>query len=72
MTIEVLVKTKQKSSKVEKIDESHYKIFVKSSPIQNKANEEVIKLLSEYFDISKANVRIKLGKTSSKKVVVLE
>lgn len=69
MIIEIIVKTKQKTSKVEKIDDTHYKVSVKSSPIENKANVEVIKILSEYIGISKNRIRIKLGKTSSKKIV---
>lgn len=71
MIIEIVVKTKQKISKVEKIDNIHYKVFVKSSPIENKANREVIKLLSKYFDIPKSNITIKLGSKNSKKVVEL-
>lgn len=71
MIIEIIVKTKQKISKVEKIDDRTYKVFVKSSPIQNKANAEIVKLLSEYFDVAKGNIKIKLGKTSSKKIVEL-
>lgn len=69
MIIEITVKTKQKISKVEKIDERTYKVFVKSPPTQNKANVEVVKLLSEYFNVAKSDIKIKLGKTSSKKVV---
>ncbi len=69
MIIEIIVKTKQKTSKVEKIDERTYKVFVKSPPTQNKANIEVVKLLSEYFNVAKSDIKIKLGKTNSKKVV---
>lgn len=69
MIIEIVVKTKQREQRIEKIDDTHYKVFVKSSPIQNKANLEILNLLSEYFDIPKSSIRIKLGKTSSKKIV---
>ena len=69
MIIEITVKTKQKTSKVEKIDDKTYKVFVKSTPTQNKANIEIVKLLSDYFNVAKSDIKIKLGKTSSKKVV---
>ena len=61
MTIEITVKTKQKISKVEKIDDKTYKVFVKSTPTQNKANIEIVKLLSDYFNVAKSNIKIKLG-----------
>ena len=72
MTIQITVKSNQKISKVEKTEEGEYKVFVKSSPIENKANIEVIKVLSEYFDIPKSSIKIKLGLKSSKKIVVLD
>ncbi len=72
MIIEASVKTKQKESRVEKIDEKTYKLFIKSSPIQNKANLEIIKLLSKYFNIPQSSINIKLGKNNSKKVIELD
>lgn len=72
MIIEITVKSKQRESKVEKIDDKTYRISVKSPPIQNKANLEIVKLLSQYLDIPQSKIRIKLGKTNSKKVVDID
>lgn len=72
MTIQITVKSNQKVSKVEKIEKGEYKVFVKSSPIENKANIEVIKVLSKYFDIPKSSIKIKPGLKSSKKIIVLD
>jgi len=69
MLINIEVKTKQKESKVEKTEAGIYKVSVKSLPTKNKANLEVIDLLSKYFDVTKADIKIKSGKYSSKKVV---
>ena len=69
MIIEIIVKTNKKETKIEKVDNNLYKISTKSPAIENKANLEIIKILSEYFDIPQSSVRIKSGKTSSRKTV---
>lgn len=72
MKIELNVKTQQKVSKVEMRDNGIMNVFVKSSPIENKANAEIIKLLSEYYDIPKSSISIKTGKKSKRKIVEIE
>ncbi|MGI5897666.1 MAG: DUF167 domain-containing protein [Candidatus Dojkabacteria bacterium] len=72
MKIELNVKTQQKVSKVEMRDDGIMNVFVKSSPIENKANVEIIKLLSKYYDIPKSSISIKTGKKSKRKIVEIE
>jgi len=69
MTISIKVKTKQQKSKVERLEDSSYLVSVKALPDRNKANVEVISLLSEYFNVTKSQIEIKSGKTSSRKIV---
>ena len=69
MTISIKVKTKQQKSKVEKLEDSSYLVSVKALPDKNKANIEIINLLSEYFNVTKSQIEIKSGKTSSRKIV---
>jgi len=45
-----------------------YMVFVKEEPRQGKANEAIIKILSQYFKISKSSVRLVSGTSSKKKV----
>ncbi len=45
-----------------------YKVNVKSKPIDWQANKEIIKLLSEYFQYKKNNIRIIAGENSSNKL----
>jgi hypothetical protein len=69
MTIETIIKTKQKTSHIEKLENGTYKIYVKASPIEGKANIEIIKLLSKYFKVPQSNINIKLGKKTGRKII---
>ena len=48
------------------------KCYLKSAPERNKANEELIGLLSAILGLPKSKISIILGVTSQKKRVVLE
>ena len=68
MKITVQIKPNSKNSKVEEKN-GLYVVRVKASPIENKANLELINILSEYFKISKQNIKIISGLTSKKKTI---
>lgn len=67
MLIKINVKAHPNSGK-QKIarDGKSYNIYLKSSPENNKANIELIKLLKKHFN---KEVRIKSGFTSRKKII---
>jgi len=65
MIIRVKVKTNSSEQGIEKVGEE-YIVRLKSLPEDGKANMELIKLLSKYFD---SEVRIKSGFTSKHKIV---
>ena len=65
----VSIKPNAKVKKVEKIDESHFKVWVKESPVDGKANLALIKALAGYFDIAPSRVEIISGHSLKKKVV---
>lgn len=48
------------------------KIKVHATPEDGKANAEIIRFLSELFEIPKAKIRIQSGLTSRKKLIALE
>jgi len=62
------IKAKPNSGKQEivKVSSEDYKVFLKSSPEDNKANLELLKLLSKYF---KRQVHIVKGIKSRDKIV---
>lgn len=69
MIIKIKVKTKAREERITKTGENNFAVFVKELPIKGKANEVVIKLLAEYFNISKSRIKIISGKTAKNKLV---
>lgn len=76
MLIQVKVKVKQKESEIKLLpkqsfldnDMDFYLVKVKSLPIDNKANLEIINLLSKFFKVSKKLVILKRGSSSNNKI----
>ena len=48
------------------------KIKLTSAPVDNKANESLIELLSEHFQVAKNKINIVRGGTSKNKVIEIE
>ncbi|MDO8495330.1 MAG: DUF167 domain-containing protein [bacterium] len=71
MIISVYVKIRSKRVGVFQRGED-YEVRVKAPPAEGAANEEVIELLSEYFQISKSLIKIKAGHTSKRKIIEIE
>ena len=71
--IQLLVEVKTNSSKidVEKITDLVYKVRLTAPPTEGKANTQLIKILADYFNVSKSQVSIKTGKTSKTKLVII-
>lgn len=47
----------------------HIEIKIKSNPIKNKANQEIIKKLAKHFKISQSKIIIKSGHKSRDKII---
>ena len=69
MKIIVQVRPRSTQAKVEKIDEDQYRVWVHAIPEKGKANEEMIELLADHFQVAKSSVRIVIGKTAREKLV---
>ncbi|MFA6018381.1 MAG: DUF167 domain-containing protein [Patescibacteria group bacterium] len=70
--VEIEVKTNGKEQKVELV-ESQIKVSLKSSPIDGKANIELIRLLAKHFHVPQNRIIIKQGITNKKKrIEILE
>lgn len=72
MRISVKVKANTKQERVEKIDEANYFVWVREKPVEGKANQAVIELLAEYFDVAKLKITLLKGQTSKNKVFEVE
>ena len=68
MKISVRVKPQAREEKIEKKGENNYLVWVKAKAIEGKANQAVIKILSEYFDITKDRVILIKGKKARDKI----
>lgn len=69
MRIFITVKPRKKEEKVEKIDESHYEVYTKAPPVDNKANDAVLRILAVHFDLPKWRIRLVSGQSSRKKII---
>lgn len=68
----VKVKPNSKQQKIEEQPDGSLTVHLKSPPVDGKANEELIKLLSEKFDVPKFHIRIKSGLSSRQKLVEID
>jgi len=71
MRIPIIVKPNAKQDQIEKT-ENGFNIHVQATPIENKANIAVIKLLSEYLDIPKSRIAIVAGLKSKRKLIEIK
>ncbi|TSD02188.1 MAG: hypothetical protein Athens071425_108 [Parcubacteria group bacterium Athens0714_25] len=69
MRIYVKVSPRSSVNKVEKISEGEYKVKLTAPPVDGKANDMLIKILAEYFDVPKSSLNIVGGKSARTKMV---
>ncbi len=70
----IYVKVIPRSSRniVEKISEGEYRVHLNAPPVDGKANESLVKLLADYFDVAKSAILIVGGKSTCRKIVDVE
>lgn len=69
MKIFVKAKPGAKEEKIEKLDESHFEVWVKEPPIKGRANDAIIAALAQYFNLPKSNLRIVSGSAAKQKII---
>lgn len=67
MIIKAKVKPDASKSKVKKLNENFYEIRTTAVVEKGKANEKVIELLAEFFDVPKSRIEIIRGHVSREK-----
>jgi uncharacterized protein (TIGR00251 family) len=69
--MKIYVKVSPRSSKNEviKIADGEYKVKLTAPPVDGQANDMLIKLLADFFDVSKSSIIIVGGKTAKTKIV---
>lgn len=69
MRVFVKAKPNAKERLVQKIDDSHYIVYVTEPPTGGKANLAITKAIAEYLGVTASRVNIVSGHTSKQKVI---
>lgn len=69
MKIHIKLHPNSSQEKIEKISEDKFEVWLREKPIDNKANEKLIKILKKYLG---KNVKIIKGMKSRNKIVEVE
>jgi hypothetical protein len=72
MRIYVKVTPRAGRNEVLKISDGEYKVKVTAVPEKGMANEAVIGILADYFDVSKSSVSIIGGKSTKIKIIDID
>lgn len=72
MQIKIKVKPNSKQQKIVEEEDGSLTIQLKSPPVDGKANEELIKVLSKKFSVAKSYIRIKSGASSRQKLIEID
>lgn len=71
--MKIKIKAKTNAKKEEVIDRgNYYEVSVTKTPVDGKANERIIKLLSKHFDIAQSLISIVSGKKSKEKIFEID
>ena len=69
MFISVSVVPRSSKNEIRQLVDGSLKIKLTVAPVEGKANEALIELLSEYFGVAKSRVRIVKGEKGRKKII---
>ncbi len=69
MRIYIKVTPRASKNEVTKISEGEYKVKLTAAPVDNQANDMLIKVLAKYFDVPKSSLKIVGGKTARIKII---
>lgn len=69
MKISISVKPNSGKSEIEALDDGSLVVRLKSAPVDGKANNELIRLLSKHFRVPQKSIVIKQGSSGKKKLI---
>ena len=70
--IQIKAKPNARTSELKEMEDGTWLASVKATPVDGKANKELIALVAQHFKVSKSSVTIKNGASSRFKRVVIE
>ena len=72
MKISIKVSPRSSRNEIKKLPDGTYKIFLTAAPVDGKANDAAIKILSDHFSVSKSKIKILRGATGRNKIVEVQ
>lgn len=72
LKIKLKVKPYSRQQKIDRAADESLIVYLKSPPIDGKANQELIKLLAEYYQVTKAQIKIKSGFSAKHKIIEID
>lgn len=72
MRISVKAKPNAKIEKIDKVSNNALVAWIRSPAKEGKANDALLKLLSDYFDIPRSRIKIIKGHASRNKIISIE
>lgn len=69
MLIRVKVQTRSSQEKIEQVGIDEYKVWVTAAPADGEANEALIEVLADHFNVTPSLVKIKSGNKTAHKLV---
>lgn len=71
MRLQVKIKPQSKQTKVIKLGDLNYQVYLTAPAKNNKANRQLIKILAAYFKTPKSSVIIKKGLKNKRKSILV-
>jgi len=72
MKIFVKVKPNARESRVKKLDDATFSVWLKEPAQKSKANRALIKILADYFHTQQQSIKILLGHKSKQKIISIQ
>jgi len=72
MIVHVKVKPNSSKQEIVNLGDFRYLVYLKSPPEDNKANIELINLMSKHLGVSPNKMHISFGKSSDEKMIKIE
>ena len=69
MRVYIKVIPRASKNEVVKISEGEYKVKLTAPPVDGRANNMLLKILAEYFNVSKSSLQIIGGKSARTKIL---
>jgi uncharacterized protein (TIGR00251 family) len=71
LKISVKVKPQAREEKVKQTGLNDYTVWVKAKAVEGRANQAVVKILSEHFDVAKSKITLIKGKKARDKIFMV-